>query len=100
MSKPAPKWTAEIECHVHQLCDDLCEVTDMDSPAFHELLGQIQDCLDPDRKYDCGGFASVFFCGHDWVELDQSERLGVIERYVTAQRHEIAEPAAWFAEGV
>lgn len=91
MSKQAPQWTTAME--------EICEIADMESPAFNSLLGYIQDCLDPDRKYDCGGFASVFFSGHDWAGLDESERLVEVERYVEAQRQDIADCHAWECSG-
>ena len=69
----------------------ICDIDDMESPEFHGYLAQIQDRLDPNREHDCGGFASIFFSGIEWSEMNNNERLNTVECYVAQQREWIKE---------
>tara|TARA_R100000315_G_C5118035_1_gene67457 strand:- start:253 stop:525 length:273 start_codon:yes stop_codon:yes gene_type:complete len=67
--------------------DALASTQDMDAPEFNEYLAVIQSKLDPQNKYDCGGFASVFFSGiaDEWATYTYETRYNTILEYIADQ---------------
>jgi len=71
--------------------DALASTQDMDAPEFNEYLAVIQGKLDPENKYDCGGFASVFFSAiaDEWATYTYETRRNTILEYIADQEQEI-----------
>ena len=80
---PENKYDAVIQSKL----DALASTQDMDAPEFSEYLAVIQSKLDPENKYDCGGFASVFFSGtaDEWATYTYETRYNTILEYIADQ---------------